>query len=367
MSAPPNIPNTSGRDRARGFVESEGAEPCSTDFFAFVRWIEGLLPEMPRVGTGRHFSEDPLVFHQSIHLGFAPSTVQRVKSLPERETGGPVGRMEGYFLGLLGASGPMPLSLTEYVWARSQGVPHPDRIAPITNTQVSIHRRDTSLEDFFNVFNHRFISFLYRAWASSRKAPDYDRPDEARFPCFSGSFFGLGMDGMRNRMGVPDDAVTYFAGHFANQSRHPEGLIAIVADYFETSASITENVGHWLDIPAEDQCALGGSSAMSVPLGAGIVIGARIWDRQLLFRLRLGPMPLATYEKLFPGTSSLDALKDLVKFYTHRELFAEVQVVLDHREYPGCALGRGSRLGLSSWLHATPPSGDLDDLILPLQ
>lgn len=141
----------------------------------------------------------------------------------------------------------------------------------------------------------------------------------------------------------------------------------MAADYFNTKAEITENVGHWLDIPQEDRCALGEASSMSVPLGAGIVIGARIWDRQLLFRLRLGPMPLATYEKLFPRSASLEALRDLVKFYTHRELFAEVQIVLDHREYPGCVLGGGSRLGLSSWLHAAPPPGDLDDLILPLQ
>lgn len=365
MAAPASTSESVGRAKARGFVESEGAETCSTDFFAFVRWVEGMLPEMPRVGASRRLSEDPLVFHQTIHPGFAPSTVKAVRSLPERDTGGPVGRMEGYFLGLLGPSGPMPLSLTEYVWSRSQGVPHPDRIAPITNAQVSIHRRDTSLEDFFNIFNHRFISFLYRAWATARKAADYDRPDEARFPAFTGSFFGLGMDGMRNRLNVADEAVTYFSGHFSNRSRHPEGLAAIASDYFATAASVTENVGHWLDIPQDEQCSLGSGNMLS--LGAGVVIGGRIWDRQLRFRLTLGPMPLATYQKLFPGSASLDALRDLVKFYTHRELFADVRLVLDHKEYPGCSLGSGARLGLSSWLHATPPSKHLDDLVIELQ
>lgn len=364
MSAAPASTESIRRSEARGFVEEQGTEPCRTDFFAFVRWIEGLLPDMPRVGESRHLSEDPLVFHQSIHPGFAPSTVKAVRPLPERDSGGPVGRMEGYFLGLLGPSGPMPLSLTEYVWSRSQGIPHPDRIAPITNAQVSIHRRDTSLEDFFNIFNHRFISFLYRAWASCRKAPDYDRPEEARFPAFTGSFLGLGMDSLRDRLHVADESVAFFSGHFSNRTRHPEGLAAIAADYFGTEASVTENVGHWLDIPSDEQCALGFGQ---VALGAGVVIGSRIWDRQLHFRLTLGPMPLSTYEKLFPGSASLDALRDLVRFYTHRELFAEVKLILDKEEYPGCRLGGGARLGLSSWLHATPPEKNPDDLILDIQ
>ena len=367
MAIPSPITDEERRGHARGFVESKGGEPCQTDFFAFVRWIEGYLSSMPRVGASRQLAEDPLVFHQTIHLGFAPATVKGVKALPERDSGGPVGKMEGYFLGLLGPSGPLPLALTEYVWARSQGIPHPDRIAPIANTQVSVHRRDTSLEDFFNVFNHRFISFLYRAWATCRKATDYDRPAEARFPYFTGSFLGIGMDSMRNRLNIDDEAVTYFSGHLSNRSRHPEGLAAIAADYFSTSAEIHENVGHWLEIPPDEQCQLGSLQSESVPLGAGIVIGARIWDRQLRFRLRLGAMPFSTYQKLFPGSPSLDALRDLVKFYTHRELFAEVQLVLDHSEYPGCTLGGGSRLGLSSWLHGTPPANDLDDLVIELQ
>lgn len=353
------------RSRARGFIESEGDDPCQTDFFSFVRWIEGQLSSMPRVGEGKRLGDDPLIFHQSLHLGFAPATVQKVRPLPERGTGGPVGKMEGYFLGLLGPNGPLPLSLTEYVWARSQGIPHPDRIAPITNAQVSIHRRDTSLEDFFNIFNHRFISFLYRAWASCRKAVDYDRPGEARFPRFTGSFFGIGMDNMKNRLGIDDEAVTYFSGHFSNRSRHPEGLASIAADYFGTAAEVHENVGHWLDIPAGDQCCLGAASSIS--LGAGVVIGARMWDRQLKFRLRLGPMPFATYEKLFPASPSLEALRDLVKFYTHRELYAEVRLVLDRREYRPCQLGSNGRLGLSTWLYGEPPADDLDDLVLELQ
>ncbi len=353
------------RSHARGFVEANGQPPCSTDFFSFVRRMEGILRHMPRVGSSRTLADDPLVFHQTTYLEFAPATVQRVRPLPERDAGGPVGRMEGYFLGLLGPSGPMPLSLTEYVWARSQGVPHPDRIAPIANTQVSIHRRDTSLEDFFNVFNHRFISFLYRAWAACRKAVDYDRPEHAKFPQFVGSFVGLGMENLKSRLDVPDEAVLYFSGHFANRTRHAEGLAAVVSDYFGTPAKVIENVGHWLDIPDGDQCALGGIGG--TPLGAGVVIGARIWDRQLRFVLRLGPMPLATYEKLFPGTASLESLKCLVKLYTHREFYCGLNLVLAREEYPGSRLGAGARLGLSTWLHSDTPPEDLDDLLLEIQ
>lgn len=365
MSAPTIRSEEAERDRARGFVETYGVEPCDTDFFSFVRRVEGLLSHMPRVGRSRSLAGDPLIFQQTTYLQFAPSTVQKVRALPRRESGGPVGRMDGYFLGLLGPSGPMPLAMTEYVWARSQGVPHPDRITPIANAHVSIHRRDTSLEDFFNIFNHRFISFFYRAWASCRKAVDFDRPSEARFPDFIGSFVGLGMDSLKGRLEVPDELVLYFAGHFANRSRHAEGLAAVTADYFNTRSEVIENVGHWLEVPAADRCILGSGDAM--PLGQGIVLGERLWDRQLRFTVRLGPMPLAAYERLFPGGVALESLKCLVKLYTNRELYCGVKIVLAKEDYPGSRCGGGTRLGLSSWLYSAPPEQHLDDLFIELQ
>lgn len=363
--APSTANEDSERARARAFVESHGGEPCDTDFFSFARWVEGLLPRMPRIGCSRRLNEDPLLFHQTTYLEFAPSTVQRVRALPLRESGGPVGKMEGYFLGLLGPSGPMPLALTEYVWSRSHGVPHPDRITPAANVQVSIHRRDSSLEDFFNIFNHRFISFFYRAWASCRKAVDFDRPAEAKFPNYIGSFVGLGMESLRGRLEVPDEAVMYFSGHFANRSRHAQGLAAIASDYFKTSAVVVENVGHWLEVPETDRCMLG--SLSSTALGAGIVLGARLWDRQLRFTLKLGPMSLDSYEKMFPGGLALEALRSFVKLYTNRGLYCGAQIILAKEDFGGSKLGGGCRLGFSTWLYNSPPPNDLDDLRIELQ
>lgn len=351
--------------RARQFVESFESKHSGTDLFSFVRQIEGMLPHLPRVGASHHLWEDPLLFHQRAYLEFAPATVQKITPLPPRETGGPLARMDGFFLGLLGPSGPLPLALTEYILARSNGAPHPDRIAPTTSYQVSSHRRDSSLEDFLNVFNHRFISFLYRAWASSRKAVDFDRPPQAKFPGFFGSFVGLGQEHVRNRMDVAGEAVLFFAGHFANRSRHADGLASVISDYFGTQAEVVENVGHWLEVPASDRCLLGGSAAS--PLGLGVVLGARLWDRQLRFDLRIGPMSLAKYDALLPGGPTLEALRCLVKLYTNRELFCSATLILAKEDYPGSRLGRGTRLGFNTWLHSGNPSRDLDDLQIEIQ
>lgn len=350
---------------ARAFIELHGAEPCDSDFFSFVRWIEGYLPDRPRVGKSVRMSEEALIFHQRTYLEFAPSTVKRVRALPPRDSGGAVGRMEGYFLGLLGPSGPMPLAMTEYVSARSNGIPHPDRITPTAGSNVSLHRRDSSLEDFFNIFNHRFISFFYRAWAACRKSVDFDRPADARFPEYVGSFVGLGMPSLRGRLEVPDEEILYFAGHITNRSRHAEGLAAIASDYFRTEAVIQENVGHWIPLPDDDCGVLGSPSAG--PLGAGVVLGGRIWDRQLRFILRLGAMPFSVYSSMFPGSKALESLICLVKFYTNRELFCTANLVLAKEEYPGAQLGAGCRLGLSTWLFSGRPDHDLDDLLIEIQ
>jgi type VI secretion system protein ImpH len=343
----------------RAFLDTVD-EPTAWEFFAFVRWVEGseaLRGE--RVGYAGSLEDELILFRQATYTEFAPASIKDIQRSDERKRG-PAATLVGYFLGLLGPSGPMPFSLTEYVWARSNGVQHPDRTTARLGGMGATSHRSLVLEDFLNIFNHRFIAFFYRAWASCRIAVDFDRPDRAKFPNFIGSFIGMGMPSLRRRLEpLHDEAIFHFTAHFANHSRHPEGLEAIVSDYFETPAVVLENAGHWLDLPESDQCRLGAVSMEA--LGEGIPIGSRIWDRQLRFVLRLGPMSLRCFESLLPGTIGLDTLRRVVMLYTRRELFCTLQLVLERSEAPEPRLGSGVRLGLSTWL-LNPESEDQSDL-----
>lgn len=359
-------------DELYAFLEEASNEPWAQGFFEFLRELETFCPDRPRVGESKNYEDDLAFLSQALYLEHAPAAIRSIQPSPNLKGPGPRVQLEGYFLGLLGPSGPLPLCWTEYIWARSNGVPHPDRISP-ARRGVSLNRRDSSLRDFLNIFNHRFLTFFYRAWSSSRKTVDYDRPDEARFMSFIGSFLGLESETLRQRLKFDPRQAIYFSGHFAQQSRYPSGLEAVVADYLNCDVELEENVGKWIDVP-EDQCTVLGQSRGMGSLGQGVMTGARFWDCQLSFQLRIGPVPLEIYEKFVvedrvatPGQDSLlPALRDMVALYTHRELFCSATVVLDRNDVPPPTLGGGSRLGFSTWLHSATPDRDPADLTVEL-
>lgn len=325
------------------------AEPWSFDFYAAVRALEALEPERRRVGTSVRVSEDAVRFGQEPSLAFAPATVWRFE--PSRTT--PWGavvpdRLLVNFLGLLGPQGPMPLHLTEFIRDRAR------------------NHHDHTLARFLDLFHHRIISLFYRAWAQARQTVDYDRAaagDEGRWVTYVGSLIGLGLPGVRHRDDVPDETKLHFAGRLAPQVRNAEGLRAIVEKYFGVPTEIEEFVGRWLDLPERHLCRLG-SSPDSAGLGTTAILGARAWDCQGMFRLRLGPMTLADYERLLPGSRGQRRLRDWIRLYLCDELAWEARLVLLEREVPRLSLGRTGRLGWTTWLATGPLGRDPADLAL---
>ena len=106
-----------------------------------------------------------------------------------------------------------------------------------------------------------------------------------------------------------------------------------------------------MELPADSVCRLGDSPA-SGSLGQTTIVGARMWDCQLKFRLRLGPMRLADLEHLLPDGEAFRRLKAWVMNYVGDEFFWDAQLVLLAAEVPSISLGLGGRLGWTSWLRS---------------
>jgi type VI secretion system protein ImpH len=124
---------------------------------------------------------------------------------------------------------------------------------------------------------------------------------------------------------------------------------------------IEEFVGHWMPLNVPERTALGREGAA---LGAGAVLGSRVWDRQHKFRVRLGPLTLAQYQDFLPGRSPLRKLVDWVRLYLSFELDWDVRLVLERSEVPKLTLGGGQRLGWTTWLGKRRAVGAADDLCL---
>lgn len=328
-----------GTDRATGI-------PSRADFLGLVRRQDASNPFLPRIGNALLPRDERLRFSQVPHLIFAPSTVA-----DEAESPGGNREVSIYFMGLLGPGGPLPMIYTDVVLARSGGTPHPDLQS--SSASESIYRRDAGPAAFIDQFNHRFISFFYRAAVSANKAVDFDRPGESSFHDYIGSLFGLGMKSLQNRMPFPDRVALFFAGHFSCPTRHAEGLCSIVSDTFRVVARIESNVGHWVELEQGDQTRLGVKGS-SCGLGRGALLGARIWDRTMRFRLILGPMNFDSYNRFQPRSEMLRSLRSLLNLYLGHEWSCEVSFVLDRNEVPPLKLGGGSMLGFSSWLKSSP-------------
>jgi len=327
-------------------IDAVAADPPSFDFFMAVRRLQAAAPARPRVGYSQSPAQDPLRFAQSPALDFAPSTLEALRRDPADPVRPPT--LYSRHFGLFGPHGALPICLTEYAH---------DRI---------LHHGDRTFAAFCNVFHHRMTSLFFRAWADAHKAVDLDRAAESSWRYFIGSLIGLGGEAFLERDSIPDQAKLFYAGRLAQQTRNAEGLRAILQEFFGVAVELRPFVGRWMNLPREYQCRLGDSSE-SGTLGRNAIVGTRVWESQLHFRLRVGPMHLTDLERLLPGGGSFRRLRDFVRLYTSDQFTWDAQFVLARDEVPAVQLGRTGRLGWTTWLKTRPFDHDADDIIVDPQ
>ncbi|MBL8301126.1 MAG: type VI secretion system baseplate subunit TssG [Rhodanobacteraceae bacterium] len=313
--------------------------PQTYDLFALLRRIEALHPHLPRLGRAKRPSQEPLRIGQEPALYFAPSAIARLE--PPRLKGGP--KLVIHSFGLFGPNGPLPLVMTEYAYERA------------------IHHGDHTLVNFADIFHHRLALLFYRAWADAQSTVSLDRPQDEKFTRHAASTIAYGLSATRHRDSVPDHARLNHAGHLVRQTRNAEGLARILANFFRVPAAIEEFVGRWLPLPRDQRSALGANRGSC--LGVDLVAGNAVWDRQHRFRIRLGPMPRASYEDLLPVGTGHNQVLDWVRTYIGIELDWDLRLVLRRVDVPQARLGGDTRLGWTTWLGRGLPR-DRDDLVL---
>lgn len=287
------------REAAHALVLFEALRqtPYAFSFFQALRRLECQYRDQPRLGKSTRLADDPIRLAQEPSLAFAPSTL--VAFDPGGADRPP--RLSEYFLGLFGPNGPLPLHLTEY--AR-------DRLR---------NHHDPTFARFADLFHHRMLCLFYRAWADTQPTVSYDRPETDRFHVYVGAQFGLGMSSLWNRDAAPDLAKFHYAGRLVCQTRNPEGLEALLRDFFKLPVAVETFVGHWLPLDEKSRCRLGETPATGL-LGLTAVIGERVWDCQHKFRIVIGPMALREFQRFLPGSDSLRRLVAWVRNYVGDEL-----------------------------------------------
>ena len=312
-------------------------EPQAMHFFQAVRGLERFSGRQP-VGHFTQPSEESVRFAGHPSLGFPPS---EIRSLEAREDLPPLMRVN--FFGLYGAMGVLPDVYTEFIHERALA-------------------KDVAFREFLDLFNHRLVSFVYRAWLKNRFGVEWERTGDEPITRVLLCLLGLGTPGLQDRQVVPDAALMFFAGLLARQVRSAAGLESLVSAYFDVEAQVIPFAGSWrqLDSQSQTRIGLGGSST----LGEGVVLGDEVWDQQSTVRLRVGPLTLERYEAFLPGGKAHDALKSICRFYCGESIDVELQLVLQREEVPPLGLeteGPVARLGWVSWISSQPPAENKDD------
>ncbi len=323
------------------------ADPQTHHLFMALRIIEAQFADRPRLGESKRPREDMFRIGQEAELAFPTSTIESI----EAPGAGRPGRMVNRFFGLFGPMGPLPLHLTEYARER-----------------VRNYHDDTFIA-FANMLTHRLAGLLYRSWAAAQPAPSFDRairgrrargveadPFERKVAALSGHY----EHGLRYRDAMPELSKRHFVGHLSGGPRHADGLTSMLSAFFRAPVALIPFVGEWLELEPDDRWELGAKAG----LGQGTSIGSRVWSHTAKFRLRIGPMPLAEFRRLMPGTPALERLEAIVRNYVGDTLDWDVNLILARDEVPRAQLGADTQLGQTSWLGTRTKDSDADDLYL---
>lgn len=319
-------------------------EAARMDFFQVLRLLENARPDLPRIGASLRPRDDAVRLGQDPALIFHPTALGQFT----RADGDARARLAVNFFGLLGANGPMPTHITEYVRDRLR------------------HGGDGTMLAFLDVFHHRMLALFYRARAVAEPVISLDRADGDRFSTFVGSMFGIGAPALRNRDAIGDFAKLHFAGLLANKARPAAGLVTILRAYFKLPVQVEQFVGHWMRMPEEVQSRIGraGFVGETNRLGSSLMLGGSVWDCQHKFRIVIGPLDYADYQRFMPGGESMERLIAWVKNYVGLTLDWDVRLVLNKEQRPPLRLGGSTRVGWSTWLASVPARRNPDQMVI---
>lgn len=238
-------------------------------------------------------------------------------------------------------------------------------------------KSDSALRDFLDIFNHRLLSLLYRAWEKTQAAVQLERrllnnEVEDDFSRYVFSLIGLGDQALRGRQAFSDDRLLAYAGLLGAHSRSAASLRQLIADWLDLSpeqVTIEQFVGAYFSLPTSAHTFLGLQNCLS---GEDAIAGDAAWVQDAKFRLRMGPLSLASFAALMPtggieGGQSFRALIQLVRFFVGVSLDFDVQLLLAPEDLSRCTLGAEGdvelRVGMTAWLLSDENAPELADTI----
>ncbi len=299
-------------------------------------------------------------FRNSLSLSFPPSEIEALRAVwsdlnaavAQRDDAATQRRLERVeltpaFVSLLGTAGTLPTHYTELLAQRE-----------------TLHR-DGGARAFLDIFLHRAVALFYEAWRKHRLAIQFEADRRNQFLPLMLSIAGIGHRGLRDRLkagdgGVADDALAHFAGPLQRRPVSSRTLQQVLAYYFRIPVKLDQFVGRWFTLPLANQSALG---MANMELGRNLVMGDRVWQRDLRIRVTLGPLGGERFARFLPGGSGALALRELLALLGGPTFEYEVRLEVKTEDLRGVTLSNDAapRLGWDSFLITETTTGTRTD------
>lgn len=303
-------------------LEQAPQELFKAGFAPLVRYLEANAPLAARVGYSVSPKYDFARFGQQPLLHFFPSAFAQVKYAG---TSGNY-KIKNSYIGFLGINGPLPIHLTEYAIERRD------------------FHRDHTFGEFLDVFNHRFISLFYRAWADSQPSVSHDRVEQDHFKDKVAAIAGKPAQ-LADTFNQQDNLHHYLAGLLSHKNHSGKVLTQLLAEYLQLPVDLTEFEGKWFDMPSSAQTKLGLANGA---LGVETIIGNRTFQRSFSFSVNIGPVSLERYMNLINNDSKFNKLIELTRNFVGFEYEFSIKIYLKAQQSRPAKLGM-ARLGYTSW------------------
>lgn len=322
--------------------------PGSFDFFQAVRLMHRLFPSRVPVGRASDPDKEAVRFRSSVSLVY-PAV--EIKGLEEEDGKDAAPEMTVAFMGIASPSsfGSLPLRYAEFLLELEK-------------------RKNRVLRDFFDLFNHRFISQFYRAWEKHNLPVSHEREERGRIETALYSLIGMGLPGLSSRLPFPDRALLYRAGILGRRPLPASSLEGLITSYFKVPAEVIQFVPRWYDVAEEEITRLGEANST---LGEDALIGSSVRLHLYGFRIRLGPLGWDEFMDFLPPGAGFRSLVELAYLAVGKEFEFDIQLVLKAPEVPDFRLssapGQLAYLGWSTWVKSRPFDHDPSDAVFDSQ
>lgn len=328
------------------------AEPYRFEFFQAVRVLLAMARSRSRGGESEDAPEPEAVmrFRTALSLAFPASEIQHVNGPATVDEAGSQAKWEMAvnFMGLVGPSGVLPHHYTERLLERR------------------IYHRDTAAHGFLDMFSDRMITLFFGAWKKYRWHVDYELRPRHRARPLVASFFGMGMGCLQGRFndGAPTvsvESMSYYAGLLVQRSRAGSNLPGMLEDYFGVPIRLEQFSGRWIELGANQTASLGSRNSA---LDGAMSIGARVWDRQTMATLTIGPLSREQFGDFLPGGRCAKDLKQILKLWSGMSLDYQIRLILRKEDVVPARIGGVSgsppRLGWDGWMASREFERDAD-------